>query len=321
MSKSVSSVRANQWNVFVARGLILLCLLSQSPSNADLPENYQELPGCSKRRLLYETEILESEYKILPPFSFGGFSTLLGSSALLSLDKSFSHTSDEMPKGRLKVIHTYGSVAPVDFISVGDHDYTGLYKGACGLVRLGWAAPPAIAGYTPGMAFKLFVSRQPSKNLHVMHSLDGQGQNSNFFENVFTNIIPKPEGLMLRAVEKVFALFVTRTTHLDVSHLGRVSRRGTPVENPISPFQLYFVPTEAVQLPQDNPEDLRRSLAKIEAGTVIYEVFAREEFSEEAIQIGWIRTTDRFVASKYGDEKLFFQHDERFLKEEFKNQN
>lgn len=295
-------------------------LWSGSVARADLPTNYQELPGCSKRQLLYETRILESQYKILPPFAFGGFSTLIGSFAFLSLDKSFTHSSDEMPKGRLKVIHTYGSVAPIEWISTGNHEYTGLYKGACGLVRLGWAAPPSVSGHTPGMAIKLFVSGQPSKNLHVMHSLDGQGENANFFENVFTNIIPKPEGLLLKAVEKIFALFATRTTHLDVAHLGRVRRTGAEVTEARSPYQLYFVPTEEAQLPTDGATDLRVSLGQFEPGTVLYRIYAREEQAEESIEIGFLRTTDRFVASKYGDEKLFFQHDDTFLKDKFKDQ-
>jgi hypothetical protein len=56
---------------------------------------------------------------------------------------------DAMPNGvlwgtRTKYIHTVGTVGKVKFVSDGNNDYTGIFKGADhGLIRLSSAAQPS----------------------------------------------------------------------------------------------------------------------------------------------------------------------------------
>ena len=47
-------------------------------------------------------------------------------------------------------------------------------------------------------------------------------------------------------------------------------------------------------------------------------VFSIEDFVTHARKIGTIITESEFIASRYGDYRLFFQHNTRFLRDEFK---
>jgi hypothetical protein len=298
-----------------SRALFIVLFLVTSHSFADLPSDYENWQAKEKQSWLWQEGILPSEYDKLPPYIKGGFKALLGFVGSLNLRKSFTHTSDEMPVGRAKIIHTYGAVAQVDFIPAEDSPYTGIFQGASGLARLGWAAPPAFTGHIPGMAVKFFIDGHPSANIHVMEKLDGQGSNTNFFAGVFTNIIPPPESPILQLGNKFFATAVTRTTHLSVDHLSLRDRDGALENSPLAPFQIFLLPSEEAQLPSASKADLRIDLETLPIGTLLYEVYATmNEEDRDPQYIGSIVQTSRFVSSKYGDEKLFFKHSDRFLR-------
>jgi hypothetical protein len=59
--------------------------------------------------------------------------------------------------------------------------------------------------------------------------------------------------------------------------------------------------------PQSN-KDFRDDLARIPSGSKLWDVMAIERDGAERVLIGSIVTTSRFVASQYGDEKIFFKH-------------
>ena len=80
--------------------------------------------------------------------------------ALFTLDESFATESDFMPEGRVKLIHAFGSVAKVEFLPIysDENKYTGLFKGAHGLMRISLAGDPGEDNFTPGLALKLFIN-------------------------------------------------------------------------------------------------------------------------------------------------------------------
>ena len=53
---------------------------------------------------------------------------------------------------------------------------------------------------------------------------------------------------------------------------------------------------------------MRAALAEIPAGTTLYDVYVRKTLEDPLERIGSLETQGPFVASCYGDEKLFFQH-------------
>ena len=76
-----------------------------------------------------------------------------------SVAVSFESQSDVFSQGaRTKYIHSVATVAPVKWVSAGNHPYSGLFTGMdYGIVRFSSAtAPSTSAGFTPGSAFKFF---------------------------------------------------------------------------------------------------------------------------------------------------------------------
>ena len=95
------------------KGILITLFMISGIANAGLPVDYMKLTSAEKRDLLW-SKVSKAEYSSeeLPTENPGFFESL----ALLKakwLEPSFTHESDEMPVGRKKLIHTYGSVAKV----------------------------------------------------------------------------------------------------------------------------------------------------------------------------------------------------------------
>ncbi|OQV17763.1 putative Inhibitor of Bruton tyrosine kinase [Hypsibius exemplaris] len=234
---------------------------------------------------------------------------------------SFEHTSDEMPDGRAKLIHAHGSVAKVELKIKENCYYSGIFaSGGIGLARLSLALWNH-EHYIPGMAVKIFVEGQPSQNMHVMNALDGQGKNRNFFEHKFSNVLEKPverpgkllAGPFRKAIKNMPGEEKDKPDSeliLGLSEQAVVNCHGEAiVGDQISvPFQIIFTPNPANGWAADSREDLRIHLARIPQGSLLYNVYARRIPGGPTDHIGELVSRSAFVASQYGDEKLFFQH-------------
>lgn len=292
------------------RSIFLYGLLFSPLVFSQLSPYYQEQTAEQKQAELWQ-QIESSEWQTRPAFNDDGWSSILKNiKALMSLGKTFDHVSDEIPEGRPKFIHTYGSVAKVEFVPAPGHHYTGLYaSGAIGLARLSLAAAPGKSNYTPGMAIKFLIDGLPSRNLVVMNSLEGQEDNWNYFEKDFSNQIDHPTSFVLKILEKVFEWTRNPANDLPLNHLAKIKRDGKEEPKDIFPPRIIFRPTDEVRhlIPKDSREDLRTSLeSKVRPGTAIYQVFGVE--GQDEILIGTLYTASEFIASSYGDKKLFFQH-------------
>lgn len=276
---------------------------------------YEDQSAAAKAAMVWSA-IQESEYASLPKWT--GLEAL--SLVLRALDPlrrftqrahmnvTMDRQKDVLPVGRGKPIHTYGSVAPVRLVVDPSSPYTGLLGSGAehGFVRLSLAKKPGDDGCVPGMAVKLMVDGQPSVNFVAMYSLDGQPSND-FFANDFSNTVPKPEGAVLKLLERLFTVATRDATKVSVAHLAGVDARGQAVAQPNAPERLVLRPGR--ELPQFSSQlhDVRDDFAKIEPGSTLYEVFAVRSDGGET-RIGALQTTDRFVASRFGDESLFFNH-------------
>lgn len=79
-----------------------------------------------------------------------------------------------------------------------------------------------------------------------------------------------------------------------------------------TPYKIIFEPTKEVQglFAAHLDGDLRTALGALPVGTVLYNVLltgSREPDAERHLA-GTITMTSEFLASKFGDEILFFQH-------------
>jgi len=288
-------------------------------ASAFLPQHYEGLSAGEKQDILWE-QISRDPYSNddLPKSNPNIFSRL---NLLFApfLKKSFTHTSDEIPGTRQKLIHTYGSVAKIDFRVTSNSSFTGIFQsGGIGFARLSLANQDS-SSFIPGMALKILLDGQPSVNFHVMNSLEGQGTNKNFFERRFRNIIPDPTSVSLRILAKSFALAnwllpggaenrPESETNMPVYEHAAVDSSGIPVSKVYAPYVAVFTPNPEIAWSPDTTDDLRVNLARIPRGTVLYTVAVQRGLRTEEEVIGEIVTGSPFVASRYGDEILFFQH-------------
>jgi hypothetical protein len=282
-----------------------------------------------------------------------------GRSALKSikdklLNDSLTRVSDELEAPKPKLFHTYGTTAKIVFTPEPDTPYTGIFREkAHGLARFSYAGPVLGIGVVPGLGLKFPVDGDhPSENVVVMRKLDRQQPLRHYFsnkkcnsvfQNAFTNILPMPRfiNLIMRTVNKRFETVVEKGKglHQPVDNLARVHTSGRAVaeEEVKFPHRIILVPTEQVRELSDPTIDFRDDLARnISAGTTIYTVLAlssskASELNAKGIRklefliplaqkIGTIATESEFIASKYGDYRLFFKHSDRYLRKAFLHQ-
>lgn len=277
-----------------------------STGSARLTASFENRSAAEKQGVLW-SKIERSRYEQLPLWK----SIDVFRFALLNMSVSMDRVSDEMPEGRNKMIHTYGSVAKCQFIPAVGQPFSGLFAGSSyGLIRLSLAADPQGLGVTPGLALKFMVDGAPSENLIAMFSLDGQGDNSNFFANTFSNIVSEPNNQALKVLKLIFARASKHPTKLSLVPLSSIAENGQTVAPALirAPAQVFLVPSQEAQLPSAPGREFRRDLETLPAGTTLYTLYGTEKEGSARILIGQVQTTSDFVASKYGDENLFFRH-------------
>src|SRR5260370_2213726 len=155
-------------------------------------------------------------------------------------------------------------------------------------------------------------------------------------KNAFTNIPPGASitNFVMQVVRERFETVVEKGKglHQPVDNLAEVRTNGDREKNVVAPYRLIFEPTSQARA-ASNPEiDFRDDLAQIPQGTVLYECFALDKTEEDqfnlagetsmevlltrARKIGRISTESEFIASAYGDYRLFFKHNAYFIREE-----
>lgn len=287
-----------------------------------LPADYQTWQAEQKQDFLWQNRILPSKYDQLPPLQKIDVSGLF----LTSLRTKMDSQSDEAPSGWKKAIHAHASVAKMRLTPTPDTPFTGLFRGAdFGLMRLSLTGDPAARGFAPGVAMKFLIDQRPSANFSALVSLEGQGNNYNFFAHEFSNIVPVVNRIGPKLINLIFRRTSRFPTKLDLENLSQFQQNGTAESAPKHPLQIFLVPNPQVQFPESPPRDFRQDLATIPAGTTLFSVYgivaekldqdsSNLQNRQQAQLIGQITTTSEFVASAYGDSRLFFRH------QRFKNQ-
>ena len=277
-----------------------------SQAMSQLPAQYQDLTALQKQKVLWQ-QIKSIPYTELPETRTGlGIGFILNSlKSFSTLSTSFDRTSDEMPKGRAKIIHPFGATAPIEWVAV-ENPFSGVFKtGGVGFARLSLAGDTDLLGFIPGMAIKILQNGRPSLNLHVMNSLDEQTESQNFFERDFSNSIDEPSNLLLQPLVFLFSQVQNPPTYLPITHFAE-----SATEDINAPHSLIFEPTNEafVHMEENMDLDFRTALSELPKNVVIYNVFAKKYSKSKKILVGAIRLKGSFVASKYQDQNLFFQH-------------
>lgn len=296
----------NSWRIIIG---FFLYFVVQSGLLAQLPSNYQELSAVEKQDLLWSEIVKSNEENSLPDITPTSFQSVLEKlKGFFNLSPTFDHESDELPEGRVKILHPNGSVGKIALIPTNAHPFTGIYKsGAIGFARLSLGMPASVTSYVPGMAIKFLIDKHPSLNLHVMNALEGQEWNWNFFAKPFSNKIAHPSSWVLLAIEVIFQWTHDPANELPLWRLAAVDQNGEATGIPVYPEQIYFIPAAEVNdlIPEHSREDFRISLSQVAFGP-LYEVYGVYQGKEH--HIGTLMLESKLLASLYGDKVMFFQH-------------
>jgi hypothetical protein len=307
-------------------------LTNETVNSLRLPGDYEGRTAAAKQaELMKRMNASQVNLQTSPvkDFDFGQITRLLldanglrlwaGRVLRETMDGGKGQSADEMPLDHdNKMIHRSGSVAAVELVPAANSPYTGLYQGSVGVVRFSAATVPTDFSFVPGFGLKLLVNGAPSANLVAMYSLEGQGGDWNFFSHEHSNFIPNPPAtnIALGLLAGAFKLAAKVTTVVSVAPLGRINSDGSRVAAPVSPCQLVFSPNSAVKslTAASSREDFRASLSRIPAGTPVYDVYGVDACNNAPgaprTLVGTLKITSKFVASSYGDNGLFFRHEE-----------
>lgn len=282
-------------------------------------------PACQKADFIWSNKIAPSLYGTeLPALTAPGIWDALRLAMPSFTVKSLTTEGDELEQGRRKLVHAFGAVARVRFVAnrAVASGYTGIFQSGaeCVIGRLSVATKPTATRSVPGLALKFFIDgNHPSVNLQIMNSIDGQDGN-NYFEKTFSNIIPPAASFATRLVAGFFERAANRfgakdpdPGHLTVEHLAAIETDGTKVAAPRAPYQVLFKPRPAASARFKGAtmkDDFRIKLADFPVGEVLYDVYALDkgETAEQGKLLGQLVLNSKIVASRYGDEKLYFQH-------------
>lgn len=276
-----------------------------------LPAGYEQMSAAAKRDLLWDQRIVTSKYASLPAWPKVDLPGIMR----LDLSVTLNRRSDELPVGRKKLVHALGTCAKVELVADENQPYSGMFKGGDAIARFSLAAPPGEDNYTPAVALKFFINGQPSTNLQVMYSIDGQGKNFDFFANRFSNVLAEPTGFGTNIIGFVFKKASPFPNNLDLDGFARYDQAGTLYTTTKfkAPAQIHFIPTAEVAkvIRVNSPaSDFRREIARVPVGTTMWDVVAADSASAPFVRVGKIVLRSEVVASAYGDEKLFFKHEE-----------
>lgn len=307
---------------------------------------FSELTGVEKRDYLFDQGIRPTAYGAKLPDVVGGqiqfTKAALQTHHQHSLPETLTRVGDEFEQPTLKLFHTYGATAKVAFVPDSNTPYTGIFQqGAPGLARFSYAGPVSGVGVVPGLGLKFLIDGDhPSENLVVMCKLDPQElfpfpPHNSVFQNAFTNILPHPINPVMIIVKHAFETVVQsgKGLHQPVDNLASVLPTGDPVPpaQVRAPHRLIFSPQQKVKTASRPNLDFRLDLAQnIPSGTEVYDIFSLDQADEDQLEaqgitgvekllphakkIGVVVTQSEFIASAYGDHRLFFKHNAGFIR-------
>jgi hypothetical protein len=306
---------------------------------AIVDDTFDALTALEKRDFLFDHGIRPTAYVHGLPDTHLGV-TQFTESAVESfaeqlLRDTITRVGDELGTPKHKLFHTYGTTAKIRFTPADDTPYSGIFQdSAPGLLRFSYAGPMIAVGIVPGLGLKFPIDgAHPSENAVLMRGLDRQSGPS-VFAHPFSNLLPDPSPLnvIMRIVKERFESVVEtgHGLHQPVDNLARIHVDGSLVADPQvrAPYRLILAPTPGAVQATAGAGDFRITLARdIATGARIYEVFALDASEDAALgdvpledrlgqarRIGSLSTESPFIASAYGDFRLFFKHHPAFLR-------
>ncbi len=229
------------------------------------------------------------------------------------IQTSFDNVRDVSPEGRVKGIHSVGTICKFDFTVANDSPYTGLLAPGMvseGLLRMG----PALevtesSGVVPGLGIKLFRDGVPSGNFVALVTLNPLPDSSyNFFESEFSNHIPTADTALTKTLVVKFRQGSTCPNKVGLSDLTAFDSKGTKAEANLFPFKLTMRPNWQIENVPMNQEQLMNKLTEVPVNAPLFDIFAYDSPYGIPHKIGSFVPNESCVMSKFGDNSLFIRH-------------
>ena len=282
---------------------------------------YLALPAAMKADRIWSN--CPRDIRPAPPIGFFTVSTT--HNLLSSMCPSFFTTGDELPLGRKKYIHYMGVVGRVKWKDYGNHPYTGIFKGAQhGFVRMSHTVRPNphIPSFIlpsmvprPGIGLKFLRDGKDSANVVAVFSVRGQTDSWNFFKNDLSNHAEGGPGATEVLIAAKFMTGSRNVAQCGVSDMAKMGEDGKKVAYPNFPYRLRFHPIGNIRFPDAFQQQCQVStmceVRTIPAGTTLWRIFAATaplELGGRELLIGEIVLTSHLTTSRWGDEGLFFRH-------------
>lgn len=245
-----------------------------------------------------------------------------------SVQTTFYDYKDEMPAGRVKGIHTIGTICRFTLDVADGSPYTGLFAPGPqeGFVRMGGAKSwdTKSGGPPPGLGFKFGRSGIHSGSTVALVSLDASTYNFMAFN--FSNHIGPPASTATKVLVKKFQQASQCPSQVGLADMATYSQEGIKAAVPKVPFKLFLVPSAQVQRP-DTPksiDDMMDELSSFPVGTTLFTAWACgkglgdaelspttggvEQACGDPFKLGDVVTTSACTTSMYGDTKFFIRH-------------
>jgi len=245
-----------------------------------------------------------------------------------SMQTSFYDFRDEMPQGRVKVIHSVGAVCQFQLDVAANSPYTGLFASGSqfGFIRMGGAASWDVkdtVGPPPGLGIKFARSGIHSGSYVALVSVDAH--TFNFMQYNFSNHIGPSSSIPTKVLAKKFQQASQCPAQVGLSDMATYSQSGERVATPKTPFKLYLVPTPEVQK-ANTPKSIDTMMSELSfpVGTNLMTAYACGEGQGNSevdptaggvdvacgkpFKLGQMVTTTQCTTSSYGDKSFFIRH-------------
>jgi len=304
--------------------LVITLLLSvcRAQHQVSGPE-YTRLPAPTKQALIWENVVSNSSSGSWPGAKIVGIFNQ-------SMCPTLQQKGDEYSPPRQKYLHSVGSVGKVEFVPANSSGYSGIFQGAeYGIIRISLAGQRSstMNNTSPGMALKFLRDGVESASLVAMYHVLGQ-ESWNVFANDWSNHIASVTAAQGGPLLNLFASGTPNIQQVGLSDFAQIGEDGRKVDpcDVIFPYKLVFRPTGSIMFPDAYHGEISADLAGIAEDSVLWEVYAwdaPEQLNGTEEFIGEIVLRSKLVTSLWGDENLFFRHQDMredfVLKPEWKN--
>lgn len=232
----------------------------------------------------------------------------------------------DLTQPRRKVVHQVGAVAKVRFLPQAS-PYTGLFAAPFGGLLRCSSSLYTKRFFIPGIALKVPVSGQHSRNMVGLVTMQGQGSDRRFFLGEMVTDVPELKRapntpwfaasmlyLGQRRIAKQSEQILEKARRpwrpnvLPLGPFAEVTVDGNRVDEVVAPDRLRLIPTVAVQEQwSDDDRHFFDKLGDIHPETELYVVVAESE-RHGAAPIGKLVLDTAFLLSRVGDEQLHFGH-------------